>query len=169
LVELVDAQGRSLYKEGDRGEIVLTGLKSWTTPLIRYRTGTFGVWGPSPCPSCGQASQTLEEMDEPPKEFLIDSEGHAVPFAALHFKEPLLCATEQFDYVQDAPGRLTLRLVPSNTWSQEFIEPLRRSMLARLGAAFTLEVAVVDHIAPAAVPLNQRVSVPHQGQSRASA
>jgi phenylacetate-CoA ligase len=59
LVEILDADGQPC-EPGEIGEVVITPLYNYATPLIRYRTGDFAVKG-GPCP-CGRSCFTIERI-----------------------------------------------------------------------------------------------------------
>jgi phenylacetate-CoA ligase len=52
IIEIVDTSTGSIVKQGEKGEIVVTTLLRYDTPLIRFRTGDMGSLDSSPC-SCG--------------------------------------------------------------------------------------------------------------------
>jgi phenylacetate-CoA ligase len=62
IVELIGDKGDPVHREGEEGEIVLTGLTTWATPFIRYRTGDRGAWGPPCCEACRRPFPTLERI-----------------------------------------------------------------------------------------------------------
>jgi phenylacetate-CoA ligase len=53
LVEVIDPATHAPVPAGTRGELVITNLGRWGSPLIRYRTGDVVVLDPNPCP-CGR-------------------------------------------------------------------------------------------------------------------
>lgn len=52
LVEIVDPETGAVLEDGEIGEIVVTCLLRYHTPLLRYRTMDLGYIEPDPCP-CG--------------------------------------------------------------------------------------------------------------------
>jgi phenylacetate-CoA ligase len=59
LLEVVDPAQATPVKPGQAGELVLTNLGRWGSPLIRYRTGDLVQVDPRPCP-CGLAYVRLQ-------------------------------------------------------------------------------------------------------------
>jgi phenylacetate-CoA ligase len=59
IVEVIDPKGSTAAKPGEPGELVLTNLGRWGSPLIRYRTGDLVQIDPRPCP-CGRSFVRLE-------------------------------------------------------------------------------------------------------------
>ncbi|KGO32639.1 hypothetical protein JT06_19210, partial [Desulfobulbus sp. Tol-SR] len=58
----VDDQGNPCNREGERGEIVGTGLYNRCMPLIRYRTGDYATRLAPRCP-CGRAWDRFTEVE----------------------------------------------------------------------------------------------------------
>lgn len=58
LVEIVDPATGTVLAPGETGEVVVTSLLRFDTPLIRYRTQDLGYLEPQPC-SCGITLQRL--------------------------------------------------------------------------------------------------------------
>ena len=58
LVEVLDPETLLPVPDGEPGELVVTNLRRFACPAIRYRTGDLVVRDPSPCP-CGRASARL--------------------------------------------------------------------------------------------------------------
>lgn len=52
IAEVIDPQTGKPVPPGQEGELVLTNLGRWGSPLIRYRTGDRVIIDPAPCP-CG--------------------------------------------------------------------------------------------------------------------
>ncbi len=59
VVEVIDPATGRLLPPGERGELVLTNLGRWGSPLIRYRTGDLVRVDPRPCP-CGRVLARLD-------------------------------------------------------------------------------------------------------------
>src|SRR5262249_2688465 len=53
VVEVIDPVTAKPVQAGETGELVLTNLERWGSPLVRYRTGDLVKADPQPCP-CGR-------------------------------------------------------------------------------------------------------------------
>jgi phenylacetate-CoA ligase len=53
IAEVIDPHTTKPVRPGDQGELVLTNLGRWGSPLVRYRTGDLVVADSEPCP-CGR-------------------------------------------------------------------------------------------------------------------
>jgi phenylacetate-CoA ligase len=60
IVEVIDPDTGVLVSDGDVGELVLTNLGRWGSPLLRYRTGDLARIDPAPCP-CGRVERRLKD------------------------------------------------------------------------------------------------------------
>jgi phenylacetate-CoA ligase len=56
--EIIDPADQSTVKRGETGELVITTLDRYASPLLRYRTGDLVQASPRPC-SCGSPHLTL--------------------------------------------------------------------------------------------------------------
>lgn len=59
IAEVVDAQSGEALGPGERGELIVTTLGRWGSPLIRYRTGDFVCVDAEACP-CGRSLMRLK-------------------------------------------------------------------------------------------------------------
>ncbi len=114
-LELLDEQQQPITAPDQTGEITGTGYLNWVMPLIRYRTADYGAWdAPGPCPACGREHQRLARIDGRGQEYLVLRDGTRFPLTninALH--GTFFGYIYRFQFVQDVPGRATLRIVPA--------------------------------------------------------
>jgi phenylacetate-CoA ligase len=59
IAEVLDPETQAPVRPGQTGELVLTNLGRWGSPLLRYRTGDLVSVDPEPCP-CGSAFVRLK-------------------------------------------------------------------------------------------------------------
>jgi len=60
IVEVIDPVAGVPVPDGEMGELVLTNLGRWGSPLLRYRTGDLARIESEPCP-CGRMEQRLKD------------------------------------------------------------------------------------------------------------
>lgn len=75
LPEIVDHHGQSV-PQGEAGRLILTSLKSWLMPLIRYDTGDIAALRIEPCP-CGSAFPVLDPFEGRRAAYLYTHSGRA--------------------------------------------------------------------------------------------
>ena len=145
-IELL-ANGREV-EEGEVGEVVVTGLHSYTFPLIRYRLGDLAVRGPSPCPH-GAPFSTIEKLRGRTVEYFYATDG--TPVHHWHITqfvhEPIRNARFQYQMVQTAADHIILRVVPDREISAPELAEVRRLAAELLGEDMRFEVELVDELA----------------------
>lgn len=135
-------------KEGEQGEVVVTGLFSKTMPFIRFRTGDLAIKGAEVC-GCGQPFSTLDAIQGRTADYLRLPDGRLVhPFV---MTAPLFEEgdgwIDQHQVAQTALDRIVLRL--------KVRRPATPDEIGRLIAAgesvcrpARFEIEFVDHFAP---------------------
>jgi phenylacetate-CoA ligase len=144
IVEVLPAPGL----EPGLGEIVVTNLRSFAMPLIRYRTGDLGEWDPEPCP-CGRHLPRLRRVVGRRTDFLVTPRGRVLHALSAIYVLRDIPEVREFQLVQEALDRVVVEVVPETGFGER---PRRRIIegLDRLfdGAA-DVEVRCVSSIARA--------------------
>jgi phenylacetate-CoA ligase len=142
-LELLDDDGRPVIEPGQTGEITGTGYINWVMPLIRYRTGDYGAWdAPGPCPACGRAHQRLARIDGRGQEYLTLADGTKFPLTNINALHGMFFAhIYRFQFLQDVPGRATLRVVPAVELTPQRLAEIRAafSYLGPLGLELDIQ------------------------------
>lgn len=152
VVELVDRDAKEV-SEGETGEILVTNLWNYTTPFVRYRVGDEAVRGADSC-DCGRPYPLLERIAGRTGAGVVRVDGTTVPpvfFAQLLGVEENRGEIESFQVVQEATGRILVRLVPrGETGGPD--EPARDRIAARIREVMESECRVdfevVEEIEP---------------------
>src|SRR5690606_24049033 len=84
ILEIIDDQGRLCTKEGERGEIVGTGLLNYCMPLIRYRTGDYATRLESYCACERHWNRFCDVEGHRKQEMIVTRNGGRVSLAALN-------------------------------------------------------------------------------------
>jgi phenylacetate-CoA ligase len=85
------------------GEIVGTSLWNDVMPLIRYRTGDYGII---------DADGRCAAIEGRSQEFLVDRSGHRIPGLAIVIDEATWDFVRLYQVRQRRPGEITLAIVP---------------------------------------------------------
>jgi phenylacetate-CoA ligase len=143
--ELLD--GNRPVKEGEQGEVVLTGLHSFTTPLLRYRLGDVAERGPTPCP-CGQPFATLHSIQGRTMEYFDRGDGTRIHHWELsrHIQEEFRPYIELYQLVQELPGRVVMRLVPQGDLPENTVAAIEARGREKFGPAVEFAVELVEEI-----------------------
>ena len=143
LVEVLDAQGNAC-ESGRVGRVVITTLRNFAMPLIRYEIGDFAEVG-GPC-ACGRGLPTLRRILGRTRNMLTLPNGErrwpALGVAAFREIAPVV----QCQVVQHTPQRLEARLVVERALTAEEEEGIRARMNKQAGHLFDIELSYHDHI-----------------------
>jgi phenylacetate-CoA ligase len=141
LVEVIDPLSGEPKATGEIGELVVTTLGRWGSPLIRYRTGDLVRIDPQPCP-CGRSFVRLHGGILGRTDDMIQIRGNNVYPAALEGVIRRFDVAEYRIYV-DTSGTLTaLRIEVEPTTEQEPNLAERITQAIRDELLFRAEVTV---------------------------
>lgn len=130
---------------GGRAEVVGTALHNWGFPLLRYRTGDEVEPAPAgPCP-CGRAFPRSGRVVGRTSEVFTAADGRPVPMPVSVLEN--LSGLREMQFVQHAPGRFELRLVPGPGFDRAAVEArVRRQIEEAFGAGQAFELSVLDRV-----------------------
>ena len=141
ILECVDSQGNQV-KEGEVGEIVVTGFMNKAMPFIRYRTNDFGILSNTPC-ECGRTFPILKKLIGRIDDFIVlPSKKLVGPPAIIGFFYQI-DQIKEFQVVQENIDKLVVKVIPSGSDENELI---RKEIVTAFHKAFPgepLEVSVV--------------------------
>lgn len=141
LVEIVDPDTDRVLEPGEIGEIVVTCLLRWDTPLIRYRTQDLGYIDPDVC-TCGVALPRLFLRGRRVDQVRIGR----VEFSPFYVEEFLMRLPEVGNWYEFVvpPGASTLKVrvevAPGVEKSQELAERLASQMEFSVGVPCEFEL-----------------------------
>ncbi len=125
-------------------EIVATPLHNLAMPLIRYRTGDMAVPIAEPCP-CGRGLPRMRLVGGRSRSYVVLKDGRLVSITVVDI--PKAAATvEQFQFVQERPGEVTLYIVRGPGYSDADEATVRRNLLEKFGDALTAHIVYTDAI-----------------------
>ena len=152
LVEIVDPETDRVLEPGEIGEIVVTCLLRWDTPLIRYRTQDLGYIDPDVC-TCGIALPRIFLRGRRVEQVEIGG----IEFSPFYLEEFLMKLPEVGNWYQFVvpPGadklRVRTEVAPGVEKTQELAERLASQLEFSIGVPCEFEL--VDRIpAPKARP-----------------
>jgi phenylacetate-CoA ligase len=144
VVEVVDTHGEQVT-EGERGRLVITALRNFVMPLIRYEVGDVGIQG-GQC-ACGRGFPVISGVVGRTSDLVVGKDGDEVSafllLNALHYYDYFPELIREFQFVDRGRGLVTLRIVPSEHFLEnqarngEHIESRLHSTLPML--EFTVE------------------------------
>lgn len=129
--------------EGEAGEVVATGLHSYTMPFIRYLTGDIATKGSDTC-TCGQPFSTLSNIQGRAVDyFCLPGKRYVHPF---EITGPLIEHEGEWVFqhqmIQEAEDAVTLKIAPVRNPYPKELERLKNLGEQRLGplVKFTIEL-----------------------------
>jgi len=145
--ELIDQDGDPVTTVGQRGEIVGTGFINRVQLFIRYRTGDFATYLGDRCRHCGREQMLLGDIQgHRTQEMLICTDGSEISWTAVNMHDGTFDGVRQFQFLQQTPGKATLRVVPAADWNDTRASAIKKSLDRKLGGRIVFEVAVCDDI-----------------------
>lgn len=142
LMELVDPRSGEPVKPGEIGEIVVTALLRYDSPILRFRTGDLGVLEPKPC-ECGVSLCRFHMRGRAQDQIRIQGKAYSPMF----LEEMLLRMPEVGNWFQFVkPGehsthlKIRCELAQGQQPSPELAASLERRMQASTGLAVQIEL-----------------------------
>ncbi len=143
LVEAV-ADGRSCIDQD--GEIVITDLRNFAMPMIRYRIRDVGRIKSAAC-SCSRGLPLMEISGGRVTDFLLADNGSKVSGIVLAtYVITNIPGISQIQFVQNEPGAVIINLVKGPEWSSRALDELTARAHKYLGDNMRLELEFRDHI-----------------------
>jgi len=141
VVEVLD--GDRLCNPGEPGEIVVTELHNAVMPLIRYRTGDYGIIDETDCP-CGRTLPTLNSVYGRAYDFLTTPAGQRFHAEAVMYifedAQRRGLGVGQFQVIQEELASLLIRVVPMPGYSDRTERFLIEGVRAQMGQAMKVRV-----------------------------
>jgi phenylacetate-CoA ligase len=137
IVEVLDTAGRPA-PPGEAGRLVISSLKSWIMPILRYETGDLARAASGPCRS-GRVWPSVESLLGRENAAVVARDGQLVPpYLLLSLLDDL--GLREYQVIPRAPGELAL-IVPLTTDLPEgSIQRLCRQLQERSGHELAITV-----------------------------
>jgi phenylacetate-CoA ligase len=127
-------------------ELVGTGFINYAMPLINYKTGDVCRREKTLCPQCGRGYDILESIEGRVGDFLVTAEGQIVSLD-LELDYSVFNTIERFQFYQEQPGVIELRVWPAESYRDGDSQALVREIMKNLGPAgggMTFDVSLWD-------------------------
>ena len=144
-MELIDADGNVIREEGIPGEIVGTGFLNTAMPFIRYKTGDIGVYSKEKC-KCGRNYPLLKKIEGRIQEYIVGKEHNLVSSSCLNTHSELYDNVESYQYYQDRPGKVVLKIVRRENYTEEDTRRIIHEHEIMLKGQVELSIEFVDEI-----------------------
>lgn len=143
LLEVLDDNGNAC-QVGETGQVVVTPLLNYGSPLIRYALGDFAEVG-APCP-CGRSMPVLKKVLGRQRNMLIKPDGSRLwpSFAVREWAQDV--PLTQFQFVQKTVDRIEARLVCDRPLTNSEEARLVAALHQRLTYPFNIDIHYLDVI-----------------------
>ncbi len=133
--------------EGERGEVVATGLHSYAMPFIRYRLGDIVTQGSATC-RCGRPFATIRSVQGRMIDHFPLPDGRLLhPYELVRVLGAQAAGwIGQYQLTQERKDRVVLRLVPRSAPPPDGPARLQSALKSVLGPDVALEVLLVPGI-----------------------
>ena len=143
VVELVRPDGTPA-EPGEPAEMIVTSLRNWSRPVLRYRILDTAVGGAGRCP-CGRAWPVLEQLTGRRGEWVVTRDGRRISMFS-HQVFRVSDNVEESQIIQHAPGRFEVRIVKSPRFGPRDERVIRDRIREILGHPAEIHMEYVDSI-----------------------
>lgn len=144
IVEFVNEHGE-VIGDGRIGDIVVTGLNSFSMPFIRYRLGDRGRYLNVKCP-CGRALCLIDHIEGRITDVIFTPSGKhlSVYFFTALFKH--LTSVKQFQIRQKSKDQLETLIVVNHNFDTKDLITINKRIQEYVGSDMVNSVKIVDNI-----------------------
>jgi phenylacetate-CoA ligase len=143
ITEIIRPDGKQVTREGELGEIIGTGFYNYAMPFIRYKTSDIAVWTNEKC-DCGREYSLLKRIEGRLQDFVVSQKGHLIPMTTIPYS--FVNNVKQFQFYQDTPGEVTLRVVRMSTYTKKDSEYILGILSEEMGESIEFCIEFVDNI-----------------------
>jgi len=146
ILEIIDDNAGSCKTEGERGELVGTGLNNFCMPLIRYRTGDYATRLDSKC-ECGRRWDRFADVEAIWKQdMVLGRTGARISMAALNMHGPLFKRVVRYQYYQDRRGACVLKVMVLPEFTEQDRDTIEAAYNAKAGDEVRFTVRIAEEI-----------------------
>ena len=132
---------------GESGEIIATGFNNFAFPLIRYRTEDVARRSLRTSCECGRNYSLVSSVEGRLQEMIVALGGNLISMTAINMHSDVFDNVRQFQFFQEMPGRLLMRIVRRPGFTSNDETRIRAALAEKLRDQFDLELIYVDEIA----------------------
>jgi phenylacetate-CoA ligase len=144
VVEIVGDSGEVL-PQGEKGEIVVTHLRTGDFPFVRYRTGDVGSLTDQVC-TCGRGLPLLAEIEGRSTDFVKAADGTVLHGLALIYVLREIPEVAEFKIIQETITNITVQLVTALSDTAQLESTITQQFRRRLGDSLQVKFVYFDKI-----------------------
>ncbi len=145
VMELIDEIQNSVQKDGEIGEIIVTGFNNFAMPFIRYKTGDLAIYSKDKC-TCGRIYSRIRKIEGRLQELIVSKRGNYISMTAINMHSDIFDNVKQFQFYQDIPGKVTFNIVKKDTYTIKDTAKIYNELMRKLGDNMELEIAFINNI-----------------------
>ncbi len=128
---------------GEKGEVVVTSLFRYATPMIRYRLGDVVTTISEPCP-CGRGMPLIKNIDGRLVDFLKLRDGRLISPYAMIFAIQDIPGIARFRVTQETLAQTLVQIEKGSGFGAQTISEIKNACTALLGNEVNVDVRMVD-------------------------
>lgn len=127
-IELLKIDSDEPAAAGETARIVVTDVRSYAMPLIRYDIGDLAVVDDQPC-SCGRKGTIIKELVGRTADNLINDQGQIVSWIAINNAMWAFLGIKRFQFVQHDLTQCDVNIVSTREYDKERLKEVVKSLL----------------------------------------
>ncbi len=133
-------------KPGEIGEVVITDLNNYSLPFVRYRIGDVALAVAEKC-TCGRGLPLIGDIQGRAQSIILGTRKQYIPGAFFaHLFKDYEYAIKQFQVEQNEFGKIILRIVKAQRFTQKPLDELCAVLEKHLGPGLLIDVEFLDYI-----------------------
>jgi phenylacetate-CoA ligase len=166
VVEVVEGARREPSgRRAASGRLLVTDLRNFAAPKLRYEVGDLAAWGPAGVCPCGRSWPRLASILGRDSEVVVTPSGREILVTALSWGGMFRAVPEMPDLVWDyqfrehAPGDIEVCVVPTPAFSADHASRIAAGLGAYAGQEIRFRVTTVSAIPAAGLGEKPRLLV----------
>ncbi|MDC9826303.1 hypothetical protein PRN20_21425 [Devosia sp. ZB163] len=148
LAELVDEDDQPITEPGREGRLIGTGFLSTGMPFIRYDTHDRAALVELPTQANGQRLRVSNIVPRRKPNYLVASDGGRIVSTDLTPEKPrFFTGVEEFQFVQEEPGKVTIRYIAAEGGTEQDALRLAADLHERVRQRVTFSVEHAETLA----------------------
>ena len=140
---IVEVEGEEAPDGTVTGPLLVTGLASDATPMLRYRIGDVGTRLAKPC-ACGRPGDVFLQVDGRVEDYVLTPDGRLIGRLDHIFKQQYNVAEAQIR--QETRNAVEILVVPRDGYTEASSLVLLKEARTRLGGEIEIQIRMVDQI-----------------------
>jgi phenylacetate-CoA ligase len=142
-VEFLRSDG-SHARPGETARLICTGFINKAMPFIRYDIGDTAVLAMDQSCDCGRHFPVIEKIIGRSDDILVMRDGRQVGRLSPVFK--VSPSIKEAQVIQEDYDRITLNIVPGQTFEKNHVEAIVYELKKRVGAEANIQIQIMDSI-----------------------